>query len=92
MTIIARSTLLDNNNDLSLLLSLFIKDNDITILSKISLDYWNKYWAKAKEAISLSISKIYFRYYKVQTKDTNLLSCYCVLVNLAIINRTPLKR
>ena len=43
-----------------------------------------------KEATALSISGLYFGYYKVQALDIDLSSIYSSIINLSIKNQTPL--
>ena len=71
-------------DDLSKVLSLFKKDNDIFIQSAISPTEWSQHWSSVREAMALSISRIHFGHYRVQSSNPTLSALRCSLINLLI--------
>ena len=72
--------------DLSKILSLFHKDNDLNIPSAISPKDWISHWQQAIEATALSISGLHFGHYKVQAQDFTLAAIRYSIINLSIKN------
>jgi len=92
----ARSLLNDSAivdvSDLAKILSLFHKDNNLNIPSALSPSDWTTHWNQATEETAFLISGLYFGHYKVQARDSTLVSIRCAIINLAIRNGLPLKR
>ena len=79
-------------DNLSQVLSLFQKTNDIEILSAISPTKWSQYQKSAQEATISSILGLHFGHYKVQTLDSILIVIRYSILNLSIKNSIPLKQ
>ena len=78
--------------ELSQILSLFHKINDLQIPSAVSPNDWISHWKSATEATESSISGLHFGHYKVQATDPTLAAIRCAIINLCIRNGIPLQR
>jgi len=75
-----------------MLLALFCKNYQMHVESIALLDMWNTHWEYCRKVISLSISGIYYGYYKIQILFELLSFLRHILVNLAMRNSTLLER
>ena len=77
--------------ELSKILSLIHKDNDLQVSSAVSTNDWIFHWKSAKEVAVSSISGLYFSHYKIQATDPILAAIRCSMINLCIRNCIHLK-
>ena len=68
------------------------KGNSIKTQSCLDIVTWQNYWKQATESTSSSLSGLHFGHYLSQATDLLLSDISFSVINLAIINSTPLIR
>ena len=81
-----------NDPNTAAFFNLLYQPSSYLINHQVSLQQWNAHWKQSREATASSYSGLHYGHYIAHCNSPIVAASKCQLVNLAISNRTPLKR